>query len=94
VAAVTDADGRFALKEIEPGSYRLYVTRVGFVAEEYGRRKPDTSGAILTLHAGQDLKDLQFRVVPAGVMFGKIYDDDGEPLPNVIVNAVRQVYLE
>jgi len=41
VAAVTNADGRFALKDIEPGSYRLNVTRVGFVAEEYGQRKPD-----------------------------------------------------
>jgi hypothetical protein len=94
VAAVTNADGRFALKNIEPGSYRLNVTRVGFVAEEYGQRKPDTPGAVLTLHPGQDLKDLQFRLIPAGVISGKIYDDDGEPLPNVMVNAVRQVYSE
>jgi Carboxypeptidase regulatory-like domain len=94
VAAVTNADGRFALKDIEPGSYRLNVTRVGFVAEEYGQRKPDTPGAVLTLHPRQDLKDLQFRLIPAGVISGKIYDDDGEPLPNVMVNAVRQVYSE
>jgi hypothetical protein len=94
VAAVTNADGRFALKDIEPGSYRLNVTRVGFVAEEYGQRKPDAPGAVLTLHPGQDLKDLQFRLLPAGVISGKIYDDDGEPLPNVMVNAVRQVYSE
>jgi hypothetical protein len=94
VAAVTNADGRFALKDIEPGSYRLNVTRVGFVADEYGRRKPDAPGAILTLHAGQDLKDLQFRLIPAGVISGKIYDDDGEPLPGVQVGAVRQVYSQ
>jgi protocatechuate 3,4-dioxygenase beta subunit len=94
VAAVTNADGRFALKDIEPGPYRLNVTRVGFVADEYGRRKPDAPGAILTLRAGQDLKDLQFRLIPAGVISGKIYDDDGEPLPGVMVNAVRQVYSE
>src|ERR1700722_10303563 len=94
VAAVTNADGRFALKDIEPGSYRLNVTRVGFVSEEYGQRKPDTPGAVLTLHPRQDLKDLQFRLIPAGVISGKIYDDDGEPLPNVMVNAVRQVYSE
>jgi protocatechuate 3,4-dioxygenase beta subunit len=94
VAAVTNADGRFALKDIEPGPYRLNVTRVGFVADEYGRRKPDAPGAILTLHAGQDLKDLQFRLIPAGVISGKIYDDDGEPLPGVMVNAVRQVRSE
>jgi hypothetical protein len=94
VAAITNADGHFALKDIEPGPYRLNVTRVGFVADEYGRRKPDAPGAILTLRAGQDLKDLQFRLIPAGVISGKIYDDDGEPLPGVMVNAVRQVYSE
>ena len=94
MAAVTNAEGRFALKDIEPGPYRLKVTRVGFVADEYGRRKPDAPGAILTLHAGQDLKDLQFRLIPAGVISGKIYDDDGEPLPSVQVSAVRQVYSE
>jgi len=94
VAAVTNADGRFALKSIEPGPYRLYVSRVGFVSEGYGQRKPDAPGAVLTLRAGQDLKDLQFRLIPAGVISGKIYDDDGEPLPNVMVNAFRQVYSE
>ena len=94
VGAVTNADGHFVFKGIEPGSYRLSVTRVGFVTDEYGRRKPDAPGAILTLHAGQELKDLQFRLIPAGVVAGKIYDDDGEPLPGVQVGALRQAYSE
>src|ERR1700686_3526492 len=57
VAAVTNADGRFALKSIEPGPYRLYVSRVGFVSEGYGQRKPDAPGAVLTFRGGQDLTD-------------------------------------
>lgn len=65
VAAVTNADGRFTLKDIEPGPYRLKVTRVGFVSEWYGQRKPDAPGAVLTLRAGQELKDLQFRFPPS-----------------------------
>jgi hypothetical protein len=71
VAAVTTVDGQFELKDVEPGAYRLYVARVGFVEEEYGRRKPETPGAVLTLHAGQKLKDLQFRLIAAGVISGK-----------------------
>jgi Carboxypeptidase regulatory-like domain len=94
VSAITNADGHFAMKGIEPGSYRLSVSRLGFVTGEFGQRKPDTPGAILTLHPGQDLKDLQFRLIPAGVISGKIYDGDGEPLPGVMVNAIRQMYSE
>jgi hypothetical protein len=81
------------MKGIEAGSYRLNVTRSGFVSAEYGQRKPDTPGAVLTLHAGQELKDLQFRLIPAGVISGRIYDDDGEPLPSVEVGAVQGICI-
>ena len=94
VGAVTQGDGRFALKAIDPGPYRLSVSRVGFVTEEYGQRKPNTPGAVLTLRPGQELKDLLFRLIPAGVISGRIFDDDGEPLPSVAVEAFRQVYSE
>src|ERR1700730_5650135 len=94
IGAVTDADGRFALRAIDPGPYRLTVSRVGFVTQEYGQRKPNTPGAVLTLHPGQELKDLIFRLIPASVISGRIFDDDGEPLPSVVVEAFRQVYSE
>jgi protocatechuate 3,4-dioxygenase beta subunit len=94
IGAVTDADGRFALRDIDPGPYRLSVSRVGFVTEEYGQRKPTAPGAVLTLQPGQQLKDLLFRLIPAGVIAGRIFDDDGEPLLSVAVEASRQVYSE
>ena len=49
VSVITDAGGRFTLKGIEPGRYKLNVSRAGFVSQEYGQRKPDDPGAILTL---------------------------------------------
>jgi len=45
VSAITNVDGHFAMKGIEPGSYRLSVSRLGFVTGEYGQRNPDTPGA-------------------------------------------------
>ena len=94
IAAVTNADGRFAMKGIEPGSYRLSVSRLGFVTEQYGQRKPDAPGAILTLRPRQEMKDLLFRLIPSGVISGKILDEDGEPLPAVAVQALQQSYSE
>lgn len=94
IFAISDGSGRFELKGIEPGRYRLRASRHGFVVQEYGQRKPDDPGAVLTLRPSQELKDLVFRMIPSGVISGRILDEDGEALPSVIVDALRQVYSE
>jgi len=94
ISVVTDADGRFHLKGIEPGRYHLSVSRVGFVSQEYGQKKTDDPGALLTLRPGQEVKDLLFRLIPSAVIAGKILDEDGEALPEVVVSALRQAYFE
>ena len=60
-STVTDAGGRFEMQGIDPGRYRLSVSRNGFVRQEYGQRKPEDPGTVLSLRAGQNLKDLLFR---------------------------------
>jgi carboxypeptidase family protein len=91
---VTDSSGHFELKGIEPGRYELTVSRSGFVPQGYGQRKPDDPGAVLTLRPGQEVKDLLFRLIPSGVIAGRILDEDGEPLASVTVSALREVYDE
>jgi hypothetical protein len=94
ISVVTGSDGRFQLKGLDPGRYHLSVSRVGFVTQEYGQKKPHDPGALLTLRPGQEVKDLLFRLIPSAVIAGKILDDDGEPLPEIMVSALRQGYLE
>ncbi len=93
ISAVTDAAGHFQLKGIEPGSYELNVNRAGFVTQVYGQKKPADPGAVLRLRSGQEMKDLLFRLIPSAVIAGKILDEDGEPLPEIFVSALRQGYL-
>jgi hypothetical protein len=93
LGATTDASGKFALTNIEPGRYRLTVARNGYVTQEYGQRSPSAPGAILALSSGQKIQDLLFRLVPAAVISGRIQDEDGEPLPWVQVLALREAYL-
>src|SRR5205823_5422160 len=45
----TDASGKFAMKDIEPGQYRLSVNRNGFVGTSYGARGPNRPGTTLSL---------------------------------------------
>jgi protocatechuate 3,4-dioxygenase beta subunit len=94
ISVVTDAAGHFQFKGIDPGRYHLTVSRAGFVAQEYGQKKPDDPGALLTLRNSQQVKDLLFRLIPSAVIAGRILDEDGEPLPEIAVSALRQGYLE
>lgn len=89
----TDAGGRFEIKGIEAGRYRLRVIRDGFVTAEYGQRTFQDPGRVLTLAAGQNPKDLLFRLVPSAVISGTIQNEDGNPLPWARVSALRQVYF-
>jgi protocatechuate 3,4-dioxygenase beta subunit len=93
-SVTTDAGGHFELKGVEPGRYKLLVSRSGFVTQEYGQRRPDDPGSILTLRPGQEVKDLLFRLIPSAIIAGRILDEDGEPLASVIVSALREVYSE
>ena len=90
--ATSDASGRFQLKNVEPGRYHLYASRNGYAQEEYGQRTPHGSGTILTLAAGQHLKDISFRLTPASVIAGHVYDEDGEPLAEAEIQALRFGY--
>ncbi len=90
---VTDIGGQFEIRGIDPGRYRLLVIRNGFITQEYGQRTPNDPGILVTLSAGQDLKDLLFRLLPSAVISGRIQNENGEPLPWVRVSALRAGYF-
>jgi carboxypeptidase family protein len=94
ISTSTDGGGRFELKGIAPGRYRLTARKLGFVGQSYGQRKPDDPGAILTLRPGQNMTDLLFRLIPSAVIAGRVINEEGEPLPWVQVSAVRQTYSQ
>jgi hypothetical protein len=79
---------------VTPGSYRLLVERTGYARQEFGQRALGRRGVSLTLSSGQRMTDLLFRMVPAGVITGRVFDESGEPVVGVIVNVLRRVYRE
>jgi protocatechuate 3,4-dioxygenase beta subunit len=95
LSAMTDATGQYTISSIEPGRYRLAVERAGFVSQQYGVRAGtiQTSGTILNLAKGQKMSDLLFRLVPQGVITGRVFDEDGDPVQGVSVQCMRQVYV-
>jgi hypothetical protein len=89
--AVTGADGVFHIEGIMPGRYRLFAERTGFL--EVDKHHARTEGRVLTLAAGQELKDVQVRLQAAAVVRGQVTDEDGEPMPNAQVAVVRQSFV-
>jgi hypothetical protein len=92
ISVVTDMGGRFELKGIDPGRFRLKVSRTGFVTQEYGQKTPNDPGAEIRLSPGQTIRDLLFRLIPWGIIAGRVLDEEGEPLPWAQVSALREVY--
>jgi protocatechuate 3,4-dioxygenase beta subunit len=92
--ALTDAAGRFVLKDIVPGRYRLWADRNGFVGQAYGQRGPESAGTVLSISPGQTIRDVQVALYPSAVISGHVYDDDAEPVVNAHVNALKFSYQE
>src|SRR5262245_50378881 len=55
--SVTTADGRFVFQNLQQASYRITVSRNGYLNSSYGSRGPNGPGAVLPVAAGQTLKD-------------------------------------
>jgi hypothetical protein len=92
--AVTDASGHFTLESIQPGNYRLYVERDGYVDQQYGQVSPSRPGTVLVLAPGQQVEDLVISLVPTGTIAGRVFDEDGEPVVHANVRALRYVYQD
>jgi len=88
-AAISDSGGRFTISGVPAGRYRFFATHTGYVDQHYQSTGGDT-GAVLALQAGQEAKDVLFRMTLAAVLTGRINDEDGEPMASIQVVALRK----
>jgi hypothetical protein len=86
----TEADGRFVFKDLPAGQYSLTVQHPTYVGTGRLGRIVNQS---VRLTDGQTVKDLTFRLVPAGVIRGRVSDEDGDPVARAQVAVLRQQYL-
>jgi len=89
---MTDASGKFLFKDLEPGTYRLFATKSGFVRFDYGARTTGGTGAQFNLAAGQLMKDISFRLVNTGVVSGRVRTSSGEPGAALNIQLMKTAY--
>ena len=88
----SDRNGRFVFKDVDAGSYRISAVRNGYGKLEYGQRVSRGAGTVISVVNGQVIKDIVFRLTPAGSVSGNVRDVSGEPLTGFQVLLLRSTY--
>lgn len=89
----TGDDGKYALKDVKPGRYKLSAEKTGYQASAYGAKMPgEALGQTLRIDAGSALTGMNIALPKQGVIAGKIIDNDGEPVAKALVLALNSIY--
>jgi carboxypeptidase family protein len=84
----TDGDGRFELRDLPAGEYRLIVSRTGFITMQYGQRRPFEASSLIVLVEG-GTAEANVALIRGGVIYGRLLDQFGEPLAGTRVQVLR-----
>lgn len=90
---LTDEQGQFELKELPAGRYTLTAMKSGYVALSYGQRRPVEAPRPLVLGDKLVLEKIDFHLPRGGVVTGRVLDEFGEPISEVMVQVSRFRYL-
>jgi Carboxypeptidase regulatory-like domain len=86
-SAITDDDGRYAIRNLPAGRFSITATKHGYVSSAFGATRPGRPGTTAAVTAGQSF-DATIRMAPAGVMTGVIRDELGQPIAGLRVFAL------
>ncbi|HTB13877.1 MAG TPA: carboxypeptidase regulatory-like domain-containing protein [Bryobacteraceae bacterium] len=75
----TDADGAFRFDRLPPGKYSVRTERSGYLMSS----TPVACGA----------SDVTIRMTPQGMIYGKVLDDDGEPVSGATVAVFWRTWV-
>ena len=86
----TDAEGRYVLRNVPPGTFNVFVQEAngGYLAMTLNLPKR------VTVTAGRETTGVDFRVRLDAQISGRVLDETGEPLPGIRVSVVEEVYFD
>lgn len=90
--AMTDAEGRYEFRDLPAGRFTLMASKSGYTNVQYGQTRPFESGRPIELADKQVLDKADISMPRGSVISGRIVDEFGEPLADVMVNAMRQTW--
>jgi hypothetical protein len=90
----TDLEGRYTFANLPAGRFTLRVTKAGYLALDYGQRRPFEQGRRLELRAGEKLRGVDVTLPRAAAISGTILDDSVDPAGQMWVVAARSAFRD
>ena len=84
----TNGEGRFEIRNLPAGEYRLTVSKSGFITLEYGQQRPFETASTITIGEGQSATG-NVALPRGGAIFGRVLDEFGEPSIGTRVQVLR-----
>jgi len=92
--ATTDAQGAYEFKELRAGRYTIFANKGSYVSLQYGQTRPAEPGKPIQILDNQTIERVDFSLPHGGVITGRILDEYGEPLSDVMVAPQRFQYVQ
>lgn len=89
---LTDADGRFVLRQLPSGALLVQARRPGWNSTSFGQHGPSDPERLVRLKDGEQRIDLSLHMWREGVLSGKVVDERGRPISNVGIRALAPTY--
>jgi Carboxypeptidase regulatory-like domain len=85
-AVITDDKGHFTIANLKPGVYMLSASRTGMV-----QKNGNEFGTVVRLQAPNS-QNITILMLVSGAISGRVLNEDGEPMQNVSMGAMRFIY--
>ena len=86
--AITDDQGRYALRDLPPGKITIVAARPPYVKTAFGAKRPGRPGTPIELAAGQIVSNVTIRLARGAAITGLVRHPDGEVAPGITIVAV------
>lgn len=91
-STTTDAEGNYEITGLPAGSYIVNASKNGYIAMQYGQRRPMEPGTPIVLTDGQVKTRVDLRLRRGGVIVVRVMDEFGEPMVGAQVQVQRYQY--
>ena len=92
--ATTDAQGAYEFKELRPGRYLLTASKGSYVSLSYGQMRSTEPGKPIQVLDNQTIERVDLSLPHGAIISGRILDEFGEPLSDVMVAPQRFQYVQ